>query len=176
MKDLTHVDAAGKATMVDVTAKPETARTAVARGSIRMRAATLEVIRANGLKKGDVQTVAKLAGIMAAKRTADLIPLCHTLPLSAVDLSLSLDDKLPGIRVEATVSTVGKTGVEMEALAAVSIALLTVYDMAKAIDRDMCIGEIELLEKTGGRNPGRKTADGWKLDPECVADLGHRTD
>ncbi|MBA2687981.1 MAG: cyclic pyranopterin monophosphate synthase MoaC [Gemmatimonadaceae bacterium] len=161
MKNLTHVDSAGKAAMVDVTSKPETARTAVARGSIRMRMETLDVIRANGLKKGDVQAVARLAGIMGAKRTPELIPLCHTLPLGAVDVALSLDDKLPGIRAEATVSTVAQTGVEMEALTAVSVALLTVYDMAKAIDRDMYIGEIELIEKRGGRNPGRKTAEGW---------------
>lgn len=161
MKDLTHVDSAGKATMVDVTSKPETARTAMARGCIRMQAETLQIIRANGLKKGDVQTVAKLAGIMGAKKTPDLIPLCHTLSLGAVDVTLSLDDTLPGVRAEARVSTVAQTGVEMEALVAVSVALLTVYDMAKAIDREMCIGEIELIEKRGGRNPGRKTAQGW---------------
>lgn len=129
-----------------------------------MRAETLDIIRANGLKKGDVQTVAKLAGIMGAKKTADLIPLCHTLPLGGVEVVLSLDEKLPGVQAHATVSTVAQTGVEMEALTAVSIALLTVYDMAKAIDRDMCIGEIELLEKRGGRNPGRKTTEGWTSD------------
>lgn len=161
MKDLTHVNSSGKAAMVDVTSKPETARTAIARGSIRMRGATLDVIRANGLKKGDVLTVAKLAGIMGAKQTPELIPLCHTIPLGAVDVTLSLDDQLPGVRAEATVSTVAQTGVEMEALTAVSVALLTVYDMAKAIDRDMYIGEIELMEKRGGRNPGRKTDKGW---------------
>lgn len=161
MKDLTHVDSEGKAAMVDVTAKPETARTAIACGIIRMRRETLETIRSNGLKKGDVLTVAKLAGIMAAKRTADLIPLCHTLPLGRVDLSLTLDDSLPGVRVEASVSTVARTGVEMEALTAVSVALLAVYDMAKAIDREMSIGGIELLEKLGGRNPGKKSAEGW---------------
>lgn len=162
MKDLTHVDAQGKAAMVDVTAKAETARTAIARGSISMRSETLETIRANGLKKGDVLGVARLAGIMGAKRTADLIPLCHTLALSGVDVTLDLDESLPGVRVEATVSTVAQTGVEMEALTAVSVALLTVYDMAKAIDRDMSIGQIELLEKRGGRNPGTRTAEGWK--------------
>lgn len=161
MKELTHVDSAGKAAMVDVTPKSETARTAVARGSIRMRAETLQTIKANGLKKGDVLTVAKLAGIMAAKRTADLIPLCHTLPLGSVDLDFHLDDSLPGVQVKATVATVAQTGVEMEALTAVSVALLTVYDMAKAIDREMVIGDIELLDKRGGRNPGKKTADGW---------------
>ncbi len=161
MKELTHVNSAGKAAMVDVTAKAETHRTAIAKGSIRMRAATLDVIKANGLKKGDVQTVAKLAGIMAAKKTADLIPLCHTLPLGSVDLVFRLDDSLPGVQVEATVATVAQTGVEMEALTAVSVALLTIYDMAKAIDREMIIGEVELLEKRGGRNSGKKTADGW---------------
>lgn len=161
MKELTHVDSTGRAAMVDVTSKSETARTAVARGSIRMQMETLEVIKANGLKKGDVLAVAKLAGIMGAKRTPDLIPLCHTLTLGSVDLEFRLDDSLPGVRVEATVSTVAQTGVEMEALTAVSIAMLTIYDMAKAIDRDMVIGEIELLEKRGGRNPGKKTADGW---------------
>lgn len=161
MKKLTHVNAGGEAAMVDVSAKPETARTAVARGSIRMQPDTLAAIRANELKKGDVQAVAKLAGIMAAKRTADLIPLCHTLPLGGVDLVFRLDESLPGVHVEATVATVAQTGVEMEALTAVSVALLTIYDMAKAIDRDMVMGDIELLEKRGGRNPGKKTADGW---------------
>jgi cyclic pyranopterin phosphate synthase len=161
MKKLTHVNAGGEATMVDVSAKQETARTAIARGAIRMQPDTLAAIRANALKKGDVQAVAKLAGIMAAKRTADLIPLCHTLPLGGVDLVFRLDDSLPGVQVEATVATVAQTGVEMEALTAVSVALLTIYDMAKAIDRDMVIGDIELLEKRGGRNPGKKTADGW---------------
>lgn len=164
MKNLTHVDAAGKATMVDVTSKPETARTAIATGSIRMRKETLDVIRANGLRKGDVQVVAKLAGIMGAKRTPDLIPLCHTISLGAVDVKLTLDDQLPGLRAEAIVSTVAQTGVEMEALTAVSVALLTVYDMAKAIDREMSIGQIELIDKRGGRNPGRKTANGWTPD------------
>ncbi len=164
MKDLTHVDSAGKATMVDVTAKDETPRTAVAIGSIRMGRETLETIRANGLKKGDVQVVAKIAGIMGAKRTPDLIPLCHTIQLGAVDVQMSLDESLPGVRAKATVSTVAQTGVEMEALTAVSIALLTVYDMAKAIDRGMQIGEIELIDKRGGRNPGRKTPEGWTAD------------
>lgn len=164
MKDLTHVDASGKAAMVDVTSKPETARTAVARGTIRMRPDTLDVIRANGLKKGDVQVVAKLAGIMAAKRTPELIPLCHSIPLGSIDVQLTLDDQLPGVRAEAIISTVAQTGAEMEALTAVSVALLTVYDMAKAIDREMCIGAIELIDKRGGRNPGRKTAEGWTPD------------
>jgi cyclic pyranopterin monophosphate synthase len=162
MKELTHIDREGKAAMVDVSGKPETARTAVARGNIRMRPETLEAIRANGLKKGDVLVVAKLAGMMAAKRTPELIPLCHTLSLGGVDVVLTLDDSLPGLRAAATVSTTAQTGVEMEALTAVSIALLTVYDMAKAIDREMCMGDIELLEKRGGTNPGKRTESGWQ--------------
>ncbi len=172
MNELTHVDSQGRAAMVDVTAKPDTARTAIARGTIRMKPETLEAIRVNGIKKGDVLGVAKLAGIMAAKRTADLIPLCHSLPLTSVDLQLSLDDKLPGVSVEASVSTVAKTGVEMEALTAVSIALLTVYDMAKAIDRDMEIGGVELMEKRGGRNPGTKTPAGWQADSKPTHSSG----
>lgn len=164
MKELSHVDPGGNAVMVDVTAKDHSARTAIARGTIRMQLETLQLIRANGLKKGDVLTVAKLAGIMGAKRTADLIPLCHTLPLTAVELQLEMDDSLPGIRAVASVSTVAKTGVEMEALTAVAVALLTIYDMSKAVDREMIIGEIELLEKRGGRNPGAKAPSGWKAD------------
>lgn len=162
MKDLSHVDSSGRAAMVDVTAKDDSARTALARGTIRMSDVALQLIRANGLKKGDVLTVAKLAGIMAAKSTSDLIPLCHSLPLTGVDIQLRMDDSVPGISVEASVSTVAKTGVEMEALVAVSVALLTIYDMAKAVDRDMVIGEIHLLEKRGGRNPGKKTSSGWQ--------------
>jgi cyclic pyranopterin phosphate synthase len=164
MTDLTHVDKTGRASMVDVTAKDDTARSASARGRISMRPATLKAIRENQIKKGDVLTAAKLAGIMAAKRTAELIPLCHTLPLTAVEMTLVPDESLPGVRVEASATTVAKTGVEMEALTAVSVALLTIYDMVKAIDRDLSIGEIELLEKRGGRNPGSRGADGWRAD------------
>lgn len=151
-RELTHVDAGGAARMVDVSAKGDTERFARAAGAIRMGAATLAAIRANSLGKGDVLTVAKVAGIMAAKRTADLVPLCHPLPLTDVQLTLTLDDALPGVRVEATTRTTGKTGVEMEAITAVSICLVTLYDMAKAADRGMVIGEIALVEKSGGRS------------------------
>lgn len=136
--------------MVDVGGKPDTERTARVTGSIRMSVETLAAISANTLAKGDVLGVARLAGIMAAKRTAELIPLCHPLALTDVAVNLIPDETLPGIRAEAVARTVGKTGVEMEALVAVSVALLTVYDMAKAMDRSMRIGEIELVEKTGG--------------------------
>jgi cyclic pyranopterin phosphate synthase len=148
---LTHVDAQGQARMVDVSAKPETVRTAAATGNIRMEPATLAAIRANAMKKGDVLGVARIAGIMAAKRTAELIPLCHPIPLEDVQVSLVPDDALPGIRVEATARTTGRTGVEMEAMVAVSMALATVYDMAKAMDRGMVIGDISLQSKTGGQ-------------------------
>ena len=147
---LSHVAADGSARMVDVSAKADTARMARATGSITMERATLEAIVANALAKGDVLGVARLAGIMAAKRTSDLIPLCHPIALTDVAVTLTPDASLPGIRVEVVARTVGKTGVEMEALTAASVALLTVYDMAKAIDRRMTIGEIVLTEKTGG--------------------------
>lgn len=158
---LSHVDEGGRARMVDVTAKADTLRTAIARGSIRMHAATLAAIRSNGVSKGDVLTVARLAGIMGAKRTSDLIPLCHPLPLTGVEVTLTLDDSLPGVVAEASATTVGKTGVEMEALTAVATALLTVYDMVKAIDREMTITSVELLEKLGGRHPGRRSGGKW---------------
>ena len=161
---LSHTDDAGKATMVDVTPKSDTIRNAIARGSIRMRRETLEVIRGNGVAKGDVMTVARLAGIMGAKRTADLIPLCHPLPLTGIEVRLTLDDEMPGLRAEASTTTVGKTGVEMEALTAVATALLTVYDMAKAIDREMSITAIELVSKRGGRHPGHRSGQVWVDD------------
>lgn len=148
---LSHVGPDGDARMVDVSAKPVTARAARASGSIRMEPATLAAIQAQSLKKGDVLGVARVAGIMAAKRTADLIPLCHPLPLDDVQVSLTPDPSLPGIRAESTARTTGRTGVEMEAIVAVSISLITVYDMAKAIDRTMTIGEVALQEKTGGQ-------------------------
>lgn len=151
---LSHVDASGRARMVDVTAKPETERMARARGEIRMQAATLAAIRENQAPKGDVLGVARVAGVLAAKRTAELVPLCHSLPLTDVDVAFELDDTLPGARAEAIARTVGRTGVEMEALVAVSVALITVYDMAKAIDKTMVIGGIELVEKRGGRSGG----------------------
>lgn len=147
---LSHVSPDGTARMVDVGAKADTARMARATGSIAMAQSTLDAIVANTVAKGDVLGVARLAGIMAAKRTADLIPLCHTIALTDVAVTLSPDPSLPGVRVEAIARSVGKTGVEMEALVATSVALLTIYDMAKAIDRSMTVGEIALAEKTGG--------------------------
>ena len=138
--------------MVDVSHKDVTARMARATGVIRMTRATLDAIRANAVAKGDVLGVARLAGIMAAKRTADLIPLCHPLPLTDVSVEIALDDTLPGLRVEATAKTAAQTGVEMEAIVAVSVTLVTVYDMAKAVDKSMVIGEISLAEKVGGRS------------------------
>lgn len=147
---LSHVDDSGRARMVDVTAKPETDRMARARGTITMLPATLAAIRDHRTPKGEVLGVARLAGVLAAKRTAELIPLCHSLPLTDVDVALELDDALPGIRAEAVARTVGRTGVEMEAIVAVSVALITVYDMAKALDKSMVLGGIELIEKTGG--------------------------
>jgi cyclic pyranopterin phosphate synthase len=138
--------------MVDVGAKPDSTRTAVATGSITMTRETFEAISENRIAKGDVLSVARIAGIMAAKRTAELIPLCHPIALTNVAVDLELDSSLPGVRVSATAATVGKTGVEMEALTAVATALLTVYDMAKAMDRAMIIGEIALAEKSGGQS------------------------
>jgi cyclic pyranopterin monophosphate synthase len=137
--------------MVDVGTKAETERAARARGTIRMKPETLAAIRANQLKKGDVFSVARIAGILAAKRTSDLIPLCHPLPLTHILVDLVADDALPGIRAEAEVRTTWKTGVEMEALTAVSVSLLTIYDMAKAVDPEMQLGDISLVEKSGGK-------------------------
>lgn len=151
-RPLTHVDANGAARMVDVSAKAETERHATAEGAIRMASETLAAIRANSIAKGDVLGTAKLAGIMAAKRTADLIPLCHPLPLTDVQVELDADDSLPGVRVRSTARTTWKTGVEMEALVAASVALLTVYDMAKAADRGMTIEHVRLTAKSGGRS------------------------
>jgi cyclic pyranopterin phosphate synthase len=162
---LTHVAADGTARMVDVSAKPDSARMARATGTIRMARATLDAIVRNGLAKGDVLGVARLAGIMAAKRTSDLIPLCHPLPLTDVAITLSPDDTLPGLRVETIARTVGKTGVEMEALTALSVTLLTVYDMAKAIDRGMIIGDISLAEKMGGASGVYARLDGTPVAP-----------
>ncbi|MFV2001383.1 MAG: cyclic pyranopterin monophosphate synthase MoaC [Paracoccaceae bacterium] len=149
---LSHFDASGQAHMVDVSDKAETARTAVAEAHIKMLPQTLDIIEQGTTTKGDVLGVARLAGIMAAKKTADLIPLCHPLALSKVSLQLSLDAQLPGLRVRATVRTTGRTGVEMEALCAVSVACLTVYDMVKAVDRAMTIGGIRLILKDGGKS------------------------
>jgi cyclic pyranopterin monophosphate synthase len=149
---LSHVAADGAVRMVDVSEKPESLRTAKAQGSIRMSLAAYEAIRSHQIAKGDVLSVARIAGIMAAKRTSDLVPLCHPLLLDDVDVALVLDADLPGVRAESQVTTTGRTGVEMEALVAVSVALVTVYDMAKSADRGMTIGDISLVEKTGGQS------------------------
>jgi cyclic pyranopterin phosphate synthase len=149
---LTHFDREGKAVMVDVTAKNVTERVAVAGGSVVMQPATLKAILAKGIKKGDVLAVARLAGIMAAKRTHELIPLCHPLALSGVTVDLKPDRKRHAVDITATVKIAGKTGVEMEALTAVSVAALTVYDMCKAIDRGMKMTDVRLLHKSGGKS------------------------
>ncbi|HEX7657697.1 MAG TPA: cyclic pyranopterin monophosphate synthase MoaC [Sphingomonas sp.] len=150
MTDLTHIDDRGAARMVDVGGKPVTAREAVAIGRITMSAAAARAIRDGAAAKGDVLAVARVAGIMAAKKTADLIPLCHPLPLTRVAVDLAADDA--GVTVTATCATEGKTGVEMEALTAASIALLTIYDMAKAIDKAMVVESVRLVSKTGGKS------------------------
>ncbi len=152
MSKLTHLDEQGRARMVDVGAKPDTERIAVARGEIHMKQETFELIRDGQIKKGDVLTVAQIAGISASKRTSDLIPLCHPLFLSKVDVDLVLDESLPGVVITAITKVTGKTGVEMEALTAVSVAALTVYDMAKAAEKTMRIQNIRLLEKHGGQS------------------------
>lgn len=150
MSKLTHLDAQGAARMVDVSAKPVTAREAVAAGRIAMSAEAAEAIAQGLVKKGDVLSVARIAGIMAAKRTAELIPLCHPLPLDAVTIDFALEDR--AIAVTATARTAGRTGVEMEAMTAVTVALLTIYDMAKAVDKGMVIGEVRLVAKSGGKS------------------------
>ena len=149
-KRLTHLDEQGNAAMVDVGDKADTKRLARAAGHVFMKAETLRLIREGNIKKGDVLAVARIAGIMAAKRTSELIPLCHPLPLSQISLELKLNEAESAIDIVATVKTTGKTGVEMEALTAVSVAALTIYDMAKAVDRGMRIDDIRLLEKRGG--------------------------
>ncbi len=152
MAGLSHFDGDGKAHMVDVSDKPVTARTAIAEGHIKMTSATLSLITEGRADKGDVLGIARIAGIMGAKKTADLIPLCHPLPITKVALDLVPDTTLPGIRITATVKTGGQTGVEMEALTAVSTAALTVYDMVKAVQKDMEIGGIRLTFKDGGKS------------------------
>ena len=149
---LTHLDAEGRARMVDVSSKPDTVRVAVARGEVVMLSSTLALIREGGIKKGDVLAVAQLAGVMAAKKTSELIPLCHPLPVHQVVVDIAVVEELPGVRITAKVKTFGKTGVEMEALTAVSVAALTVYDMAKAAEKTMRIQNIHLVEKHGGRS------------------------
>jgi len=148
---LSHVNKAGEASMVDVGGKSLMERVARARGSISMQPETLAAIRANTLKKGDVLAVARVAGILAAKRTPDLIPLCHPIPLTDVQVELRADESLPGIIAEATARATWKTGVEMEALTAVTVSLLTIYDMAKSLDRGMELNDISLLQKSGGK-------------------------
>ncbi|ABS64782.1 molybdenum cofactor biosynthesis protein C [Parvibaculum lavamentivorans DS-1] len=151
-KKLTHLDEKGAARMVDVSSKPVTSRSATAKGRVTMQPATLKLIAEDGLKKGNALEVARLAGIMAAKRTADLIPLCHPLAITKVEVDLKMDKKAGTVEVEATVKVAGQTGVEMEALTAVSVTCLTLYDMAKAVDRGMTIGDIRLTRKTGGKS------------------------
>ena len=152
MADLTHFDQDGRAHMVDVGSKLVTSRRAVAAGQITMAAETVEKIRQGGFGKGDVLAVARLAGIMGAKQTASLIPLCHPLGLDHVALDLALDDSLPGVTITATCQVTGRTGIEMEAMTAVSVAALTIYDMCKAVDRGMQIGAIRLTHKSGGKS------------------------
>jgi cyclic pyranopterin monophosphate synthase len=149
---LSHIDAAGRARMVDVSAKDDTRREATARGRIVMRQETLALIQSAGLPKGDVLAVARIAGVMAAKRTHELIPLCHPLMLTGIDVQLCPDADASAVEIEATIRTTGKTGVEMEALTAVSVAALTVYDMCKAVDRGMRIEAVRLARKSGGRS------------------------
>jgi len=149
---LTHVDDEGRVAMVDVGEKPDTERVAVARGEVAMRPETLRLIAEQGVPKGDVLAVAQVAGIMAAKRTPDLIPLCHTLLLSKVDVDFRIDEEASRIEITATARSRGKTGVEMEALTAVSVAALTIYDMAKAVEKTMRIGNIRLVHKSGGKS------------------------
>jgi cyclic pyranopterin phosphate synthase len=151
-KRLTHVDSSGRARMVDISAKPDTARVAVARGSVSMQPETLALIQSGRVEKGDVLSVARLAGVMAAKKTHELIPLCHPLLLTDVDVQLYPDKAESAVHIEATVRSTGKTGVEMEALTAVAVAALTVYDMCKAADRAMRIEGVRLVRKSGGKS------------------------
>ncbi len=156
---LTHLDDDGQANMVDIGDKPDTQRTATAEGAVYMQPETLRLIQAGTLKKGDVFATARIAGIMAAKRTSELIPLCHPIMLNKISVELSTDEAASAVRIRATVRTTGKTGVEMEALTAVSTAALTIYDMAKAVDRAMRIGDIRVLEKHGGVHGDYVAAD-----------------
>jgi len=149
---LTHLDEGGRARMVDVGAKPDTERTAIASGTVYMQPETLRLIREGALKKGDVLTIARIAGIMGAKRTSELIPLCHPIPLTHIEVEITLDETTSSAHITATARTIGKTGVEMEALTAVTTAALTIYDMAKAVDHAMRLSDIRLLEKRGGQH------------------------
>ena len=167
MTELTHIDAGGQARMVDVGAKDEMDRVAVAAGRVRMQPETLRLLQAGNLPKGDVLGTARVAGIMAAKRTAELIPLCHPLALTSVAVDFAFDEAGPAVEITATARCRGRTGVEMEALTAVSVAALTIYDMAKAVERGMVIGEIRLLEKRGGKS-GEWHAEDTRTDAdEC---------
>lgn len=157
--DFTHFDDKGGARMVNVGQKDETRRTAVAAGRVLVNRTTFDLIRTGGVKKGDVLTVAQVAGIMAAKRTPELIPMCHPVAITGVELSLWLSEEMLSVEIEASVTCTGKTGVEMEALTAVSAAALTVYDMCKAVQRDMVIDDIRLMEKTGGQNGNYRRED-----------------
>jgi len=152
MSKLTHFDDQGRVNMVDISDKKITQRLAIAGGSVRMQPETLVLVKSGTAKKGDVITVAELAGVMATKYTANLIPLCHPLPVTGAKIEIEYDDKLPGLTVTARVKTTGQTGIEMEALTAVSVACLTIYDMLKAVDKSMVIEQIELLEKRGGKS------------------------
>ena len=152
MPKLSHFDAQGRAAMVDVTAKPETERLAIARGRVLMRPETLALVSAGEIGKGDVLAVARLAGIMAAKRTSELIPLCHPLALTSITVDLTVDKKASAVEIEATVKLAGRTGAEMEALTAVAVAALTIYDMCKAADRGMTISDVRLVRKSGGKS------------------------
>jgi cyclic pyranopterin monophosphate synthase len=152
MADFTHFDDQGKAHMVDVSEKADTSRTATAKGRVNVNGETLELIKSGGFKKGDVLAVARLAGIMAAKKTPDLIPLCHPLPLTSVKVNLSVNEDDCAVEIDATCKITGKTGVEMEALTAVSVAALTVYDMCKAVDKGMTIDAVRLIHKSGGKS------------------------
>jgi cyclic pyranopterin phosphate synthase len=159
MSALSHLDREGRARMVDVAAKPLTARTAVAEGAVRMSADAFQLVADKMVSKGDVLAVAEIAGTMAAKRTAELIPLCHPLALDQITVEASLDEALPGVRVRAVVKTLGRTGVEMEALTGVAVGCLTVYDMVKSADRGMEITTVRLIEKTGGTRGDWHRAD-----------------
>ena len=152
MSELTHLDKSGRARMVDVSSKGDTVRVATARGRVLMRPETLRLIQTGGVTKGDVLAIAQVAGVMGAKRTSDIIPLCHPLPITGVDLTFDLDDAASAVEITASARVVGKTGVEMEALTAVSTAALTIYDMCKAVDKDMVIDQIRLVQKTGGKS------------------------
>jgi cyclic pyranopterin phosphate synthase len=161
-KQLTHLDESGQAKMVNVGHKPDTERLAVARGTVHMQPQTLQLIAEGNLKKGDVLTVAQLAGVMAAKRTSDLIPLCHPLPLTHIDVTCRLNQAESCVEIEAAVRLTGKTGVEMEALTAVTIAGLTIYDMAKAVDRSMRLSDVRLIRKAGGQSGD------WRLEADTL--------